>query len=238
MSSVLKMHNELHTSEVSNKLNVLRASVLGVSDGIISIAALVVGVASASATSHTLLLTGVAGILAGAFSMTVGEYVSVSSQRDSERALLAQERYELEHEAELELEELTAIYEKKGLTRNTAQQVAHELTEHDALTAHAHAELGIDPNNLTNPVYASLSSGVSYALGGIVPLLAIVYPPADTRIITTFIGVCIALIIAGVVSARVSGAPIGRTTFRVVAGGLLAMTITFVVGYLFTTLVI
>ena len=150
-------HHELHSGEFANKLNWLRASVLGSNDGIVSIAALVVGVAAASSiSSHMLLLTGVAGLFAGSFSMAVGEYVSVSSQRDTEKSLLAKERYELEHEAESELEELTAIYEGKGLTRTTAEQVAKELTAHDAFAAHVHAELGIDPNALTNPWHAKI----------------------------------------------------------------------------------
>lgn len=227
-------HKELHTKDVTNKLNVLRASVLGVNDGIVSMAALVVGVAAAGASSTTLLLTGVAGLLAGAFSMAVGEFVSVSSQRDSEKALLDKERYELEHEADLELEELTVIYEKKGLARTTAEQVAKELTHHDAFTAHAHAELGIDPNNLTNPWSAGFASAVSYAIGGIIPVLTIIYSAHLMRITVTFSAVFVALIIVGALSARASGAPFLRTIFRTVFGGVLAMAVTFGAGRLFT----
>ena len=231
-------HHELHSGEFANKLNWLRASVLGSNDGIVSIAALVVGVAAASSiSSHMLLLTGVAGLFAGSFSMAVGEYVSVSSQRDTEKSLLAKERYELEHEAESELEELTAIYEGKGLTRTTAEQVAKELTAHDAFAAHVHAELGIDPNALTNPWHASFASAISYALGGIVPLIAIVVSGEPIRIMVTFIAVFIALLVTGIVSARVSGAPVMKTIYRVVLGGILAMGITYFAGRLFDTVV-
>jgi vacuolar iron transporter family protein len=231
-------HHELHSGEFANKLNWLRASVLGSNDGIVSMAALVVGVAAASSiSSHMLLLTGVAGLFAGSFSMAVGEYVSVSSQRDTEKSLLAKERYELEHEAESELEELTTIYEGKGLSRTTAEQVAKELTAHDAFAAHVHAELGIDPNALTNPWHASIASAVSYALGGIVPLIAIVASPEPIRIMVTFIAVFIALLITGIVSARVSGAPVMKTIYRVVLGGILAMGITYYAGKLFDAVV-
>lgn len=231
-------HHELHSGEFANKLNWLRASVLGSNDGIVSIAALVVGVAAASSiSSHMLLLTGVAGLFAGSFSMAVGEYVSVSSQRDTEKSLLAKERYELEHEAESELEELTAIYEGKGLTRTTAEQVAKELTAHDAFAAHVHAELGIDPNALTNPWHASFASAISYALGGIVPLIAIVVSGESIRIMVTFIAVFIALLVTGILSARVSGAPVMKTICRVVLGGILAMGITYFAGRLFDTVV-
>lgn len=231
-------HHELHSGQFANKLNWLRAAVLGSNDGIVSMAALLVGVAAAVDTSsHTLLLTGVAGLFAGSFSMAVGEYVSVSSQRDTEKALLDKERYELEHEAELELEELTTIYEGKGLARSTAEQVARELTAHDAFAAHVHAELGIDPNALTNPWHASFASAVSYAVGGVIPLLAILYPSEPFRISATFVSVFVALVITGVISARFSGAPVMRTIFRVVLGGILAMVVTFFAGRLFGVLV-
>lgn len=227
---MLKTHKELHTGSVANKLNWLRASVLGANDGVVSMAALVVGVAGADASLHTLLITGVAGILAGAFSMAAGEYVSVSSQKDTEEALLAKERRELEEEAEFELEELTTIYERKGLARTTAEQVAKELTAHDAFTAHAEAELGIDPTSLTNPVHASFASALSYTAGGIIPLVAIILPSEATRLYWTYGAVGIALLLTGIISARVSGAPIIKTTARVLIGGMLAMVITFYAG--------
>lgn len=230
-------HIELHSGDFANKLNWLRAAVLGSNDGIVSIAALVVGVAAVDTSSHTLLLTGVAGLFAGSFSMAVGEYVSVSSQRDTEKALLDKERYELEHEAESELEELTNIYQSKGLKRETAEQVAKELTAHDAFGAHVQAELGIDPNALTNPWHASFASAVSFALGGIIPVFAIVLPSVSNRITITFIATFIALVITGVVSARLSGATYTRTIIRVVSGGILAMVVTFFVGRLFDAVV-
>lgn len=226
-------HKELHSGEFANKLNWLRASVLGANDGVISMAALLVGVAGASASSHTLLVTGIAGLLAGAFSMAAGEYVSVSSQRDTERALLAKEKYELEHYKESELAELTSIYERKGLTPETAKQVAHELTAHDAFTAHVDAELGIDPDNLTNPSHAGLASAISYTVGGLIPTAVIVFSPLPLRVAATFIAVLAALIVTGVISAKVSGAKVAPTTARVIVGGILAMAITYGVGKLF-----
>jgi VIT1/CCC1 family predicted Fe2+/Mn2+ transporter len=235
--SRMHRHPELHTPGAASRLNWLRASVLGANDGIISMAALLVGVAGAAASSHVLLVTGIAGILAGAFSMAAGEYVSVSTQRDTEQALLAKERYELEHFKEGEFEELISIYEKKGLARATAEQVAHELTEHDVFRAHAEAELGIDPENLTNPWHAGIASAISYTIGGIVPTIAIVLPGDALRIQITFFAVLAALVITGIVSARASGARILPTIVRVVAGGLFAMAITYSIGKLFNVAV-
>jgi len=226
-------HKEQHSGEFARKLNWLRATVLGANDGIISMAALLVGVAGATANVHTILLTGVAGLLAGACSMAAGEYVSVSSQRDTERDLLAKEKYELENFKESEFEELVSLYEKKGLKPDTAQQVAHELTEHDAFLAHVDAELGIDPENLTSPWQAAIASVVSYTIGGLIPTLVILFPSAAWRIPLTFIAVLIALIITGVISARASGAPLLATVVRLVTGGAIAMVVTFGVGRLF-----
>lgn len=226
-------HKELHTGEFANRLNWLRASVLGVNDGIISMAALLVGVAGAEASSQTLLVTGIAGILAGAFSMAAGEYVSVSSQRDTEKSLLEKERYELANHKESEFDELIGIYERKGLHSDTAKQVASELTAHNAFAAHVDAELGIDPENLTNPWHAGLASAIAYTAGGIIPTVAIVLPAADIRILATFAAVFVALVVTGIVSARMSGARVVPTTLRVLAGGILAMAITYGIGKLF-----
>lgn len=226
-------HHELHSGSFANKLNWLRASVLGANDGIISLAALVVGVAGATTTNHILLLTGVAGILAGALSMAVGEYISVSSQRDTEHALLTKEKYELEHFEESELEELISLYEKKGLSRETAERVAKELTIHDAFAAHVEAELGIDPENLSNPVVAAVASAVSFTLGAIVPFVAVLVPPEALKVPITFASVLVALVITGLLSARASGAPYIATTWRVVVGGLVAMAVTYGIGRLF-----
>ncbi|OGG52666.1 hypothetical protein A3H16_01090 [Candidatus Kaiserbacteria bacterium RIFCSPLOWO2_12_FULL_53_8] len=226
-------HDEPHSDASGSKLNWLRAAVLGANDGIVSVAALVVGVAGASDSAGFILTAGIAGLLAGALSMAVGEYVSVSTQRDTERALLAKEKWELENEAEAELEELTALYQAKGLSRATAEEVAKELTAHDAFAAHVDIELHIDPNNLTNPWQAALASAASFFLGAVIPLIAIVLPPPSLRIPITFIAVLFALMITGSLSAQAGGANKTRATIRVVAGGALAMAITFAIGKLF-----
>jgi VIT1/CCC1 family predicted Fe2+/Mn2+ transporter len=176
---------------------------------------------------------GIAGLIAGALSMSLGEYVSVSSQRDTEKALLAKERYEIENFPEEELKELTLIYEKKGLRKETATIVAKELMENDAFAAHADAELGIDPNALTNPGHAAWASAISFSIGGIIPLVAIVFSPEPMRVAFTFVAVLIALVITGVLSGHISGASKTRATLRVVIGGGLAMAVTFGIGYLF-----
>jgi VIT1/CCC1 family predicted Fe2+/Mn2+ transporter len=225
-------HTEPHADANGEQSNWLRAAVLGANDGIVSIAALVVGVAGATDSSH-IFIVGIAGLLAGALSMAVGEYVSVSSQRDTEKALLAKEIFELENYPAEELEELTKIYEKKGLGRSTAEIVARELTKHDALAAHAESELNIDPDDLTNPWHAAIASGASFTVGALIPLLAIILPPDSVRIPITFIAVVVALIITGVLSARVSGARVSTVTLRIVAGGIVAMIITFGIGKLF-----
>ncbi len=227
------IHMELHAESSASQSNWLRAGVLGANDGIVSLAALVVGVAGATEDVGLILITGIAGLLAGALSMAVGEFVSVSSQRDTEKALLAKERYELEHYPAQELEELTTIYEKKGLSRNTAEVVAKELTTHDAFTAHIEAELGIRAQELTNPWHAAVASAASFFAGAVIPLVAITVPPVGLRIPATFLGVLLALTITGVLSARVSGARIVPVTTRIVFGGMLAMAVTFGIGRLF-----
>ena len=226
-------HRELHPEPSASRLNWLRAAVLGANDGIVSIAALVVGVAGATDSLGAILISGIAGLTAGALSMAVGEYVSVSSQRDTELALMEKEREELERFPVEELEELTTIYEKKGLTRSTAETVAKELTASDAFGAHAEAELGIQPGELTNPWHAAFASAASFIAGAIIPLIAITLPPASMRILVAFIAVVVALLITGIISARVSGARVHVVATRVVAGGALAMAITFGIGWLF-----
>ncbi len=226
-------HIEQHGQSVATQSNWLRAAVLGANDGIVSLAALIVGVASAGASSGQLLLTGIAGMVAGALSMAAGEYVSVSSQRDTELALLEKERQELEQFPEQELEELTQIYESKGLSRPTAEVVAKELTAHDALAAHVREELGIHPEELTNPWHAALASALAFVTGAVIPLAAIIIPPVDVRIPAAFCAVLVALVITGVFSARMSGVRVLPVTLRVVAGGLAAMVVTFSIGKLF-----
>lgn len=226
-------HKEIQTNITSSKLNSLRAGVLGANDGIVSVSSVIVGVAGATSEARAILTAGVAALVAGALSMAVGEYVSVSSQRDSERALLAKEKFELENMPEQELEELTQIYQNKGMSRATAELVASELTANDAFAAHVDAELNIDPTNLTNPTHAAFASGVSFILGAIIPVLAILIAPTKYKVIATFISVLIALIITGTLSAYIGGANKWVATLRVVLGGILAMIITFGIGKLF-----
>lgn len=224
--------DEPHAGSVAARLNWLRAGVLGANDGIVSTAGLVVGVAGATADVRALLVAGVAGLVAGSLSMAGGEYVSVSTQRDSERSLLDKERRELAEMPDEELEELTQIYQSKGLDRPVAEEVARQLTVHDALGAHAEAELGIDPNDLTSPVAAALSSMVAFALGALLPLLAIVLPPVSWRVPVTVLAVTAALVVTGWGSARLGEAPLLQAVIRNVGVGLLAMGLTFVVGML------
>lgn len=224
---------EPHLPSTTAKLNWLRASVLGANDGIVSIAGLVVGVAGATDSSGIILATGIAGIIAGAISMAAGEYVSVSSSRDTEKALLRKEKYELENFPEAELDELVMIYERKGLSRKTATIVAEELTAKDAFAAHVDAELNIDPDNLTNPWHAAFASAVSFFLGALIPMVAMVLPPVSVRVPFTFASVLVALMITGYVSAKIGGAHVWQAVIRVVAGGALAMAITYGVGKLF-----
>jgi VIT1/CCC1 family predicted Fe2+/Mn2+ transporter len=219
-----------HASHVANRLNWLRAGVLGANDGIVSTAGLVVGVAAATTTSAVIFAAGLAGLVAGAVSMALGEYVSVSTQRDTQRALLRKERQELDDMPEAEFEELAALYAAKGLSAETARVVARELTDRDAFAAHIDVELGIDPDDLSNPWQAALSSAVAFTLGALVPLIAILLPPAGIRVPVAFLSVLIALVLTGTVSAIMGGARKTRAVARVVAGGALAMLVTYSVG--------
>jgi vacuolar iron transporter family protein len=235
--SAAKHPAEPHQGSLADRLNWLRAGVLGADDGIVSVAGIVVGVAAAGVAQAPIFTAGIAGLAAGALSMAAGEYVSVSTQRDSERAALAKEKSELATEPRRELDELAKIYEEKGVSPQTAMQVARELTGHDALAAHAEAELGIDPQGLTNPWQAALSSAVSFTIGALLPLLAILLPPAPARIPVTVAAVLVALSITGWVSARLGGADPRRAMLRVMVGGALAMAITFAIGHLVGTAV-
>ena len=224
---------EPHLGSHQVKINWLRAAVLGANDGIVSIAGLVMGIAGVTNDNKFILTAGVAGILAGAISMAVGEYVSVSSSRDTEKSLLDKERYELKHFPAEELQELANIYEHKGLSKKTALAVAKELTDHDAFAAHSDVELKIDPDNLTNAYHAALASAISFFIGASIPLLAILLPPPSIKIHVEIISVVIALSIAGTLSAMFGGANIKKAVLRVVIGGLLAMSITYCIGKLF-----
>lgn len=223
---------ELHEAGAAARLNWLRAGVLGANDGIISTAGLVIGVAGATAQRGPIVTAGVAGLVAGAVSMALGEYVSVSSQRDSERATLDKERRELAEDPQAELQELISIYRAKGLQPETARIVAEELTGHDAFAAHVDAELNLDPEELTNPWHAALSSAIAFTLGALLPLLAILLASPAIRVPLTFAVVVIALAITGSVSAYLGGAARWRATLRLVLGGALAMAVTYAVGQL------
>lgn len=224
---------EPHVINHIAKLNWLRAGVLGANDGIVSIAGLVLGVAGATTSTGIIFAAGIAGIIAGAISMAAGEYVSVSSSKDTEKALLDKERYELKNFPKEELKELAQIYEKKGLSKKTAIIVAKELTIHDPVAAHFDAELRIDPDNLTNPWHASFASAFAFLLGALIPLFAILLPPQSLRIPVAFISVLIALVITGVVSAKIGQANTLRAVIRIVSGGALAMIVTYSIGKIF-----
>ncbi len=214
----------------ASRLNWLRAGILGANDGIVSIAALVVGVAAATSDIRTILIAGVAGIVAGSISMAAGEYVSVSSQRDSEKALIARERQELIDQPDEELLELAEIYQAKGLSASTARLVAKELTAHDAISAHLEAELGIDERQLTNPWHAAFSSALAFLAGATLPMLAITLPPDGWRIPLAFGASLLALAITGWVGARLGNSPPLKPVFRVLAGGTFALLLTWGIG--------
>ncbi|MCB0882332.1 MAG: VIT family protein [Thermoleophilia bacterium] len=222
--------HEPHAAGMSGKLNWLRAGVLGANDGIISTAGLVVGVAGATANSHTLLISGVAGGLAGALSMAVGEYVSVSTQRDTERALIALETRELADDPEGELEELIGLYEAKGLSPGLSREAAEQLTAGNALAAHLDAELGIDPDDLTNPWHAGIASFFAFLAGAAIPLLAILLSPTGLRLAVTMAAVLVGTGLTGFISAHLGRAPKPPAIVRNLIGGALVMAITYTVG--------
>jgi VIT1/CCC1 family predicted Fe2+/Mn2+ transporter len=219
------------------RLNWLRAAVLGANDGIVSVASIVLGVAGATSNKGTIFTAGLAGLVAGALSMAVGEYVSVSSQRDSQRAYIARERRLLKDDPKHELEGLASAYEAKGVSRRTALQVAHELSAGNPLKAHLEAEMGLDEEDLTNPWHAGLASMLSFTAGGLIPLVAVSAAGADVRIVVTFVAVLAALIITGYLSATVGGASRRHAMVRVIIGGILAMAITYFIGKAFGTAV-
>ncbi|MEU9050683.1 VIT family protein [Streptomyces sp. NPDC048384] len=225
-------HDEPHGGALGTRLNWLRAAVLGANDGIVSTAGLVVGVAGATDERAALLTAGLSGLLAGSMSMAAGEYVSVSTQRDSEKAALALERRELREQPEAELAELAELLERRGLSREVAVEAAVQLTERDALKAHARVELGIDPDRLTNPWHAAWASFLAFTAGALLPLLAMVLPPADWRLAVTVASVLAALALTGWSSARLGAAAPPRAVLRNMAGGALAMGVTYLAGTL------
>lgn len=220
-------HHEVH---FSHRMGWLRAAVLGANDGIISVASLVIGVAASGATTDTIMITGVAGLVAGAVSMAAGEYVSVQSQADIEAADLIKEAYELKHNAEHELNELIQIYIKRGLTASLAAQVARQLTAHNALHAHARDEIGISDINPAQPVQAALASASAFIAGALFPILAIWLASDDLTTTAVVITTCTALLLLGALASYAGGASITRGALRVLFWGLFAMLCTQLLG--------
>lgn len=227
-------HREGHRTE---RIGWLRAAVMGANDGIVSTASLVVGIAAADATRSEILVAGVAGLVAGAMSMAAGEYVSVSSQADTEKADLARERKELVADEELEREELASIYVGRGLDPSLAKQVAEQLMAHDALGAHARDELGISESLAARPVQAALASAGTFAVGAAAPLLTVLVV-SQSRLVPVVSGTSLVILAGlGVLAARTGGAPVMKSAVRVAFWGALAMGLTAAVGALFGTVV-
>jgi VIT1/CCC1 family predicted Fe2+/Mn2+ transporter len=214
-------------------LNWLRAAVLGANDGIVSVSSIILGVAGATSARHTIFIAGLAGLAAGAFSMAVGEYVSVSAQRDTEQAFIARERRRLRSDPKHELDGLAKVYMEKGVSEKTARLIAKELTAKDPLAAHLEAELQIDEEDLNNPWHAAIASFISFTIGGLVPLIAVLAASRHTRVAVTFVAVLAALCVTGYLSATVGNASRKRAILRVVVGGALAMAATYFIGHLF-----
>ena len=216
----------------SGRAGWLRAAVLGSDDAIVSTASLMIGVAAASASKGAILLAGAAGLVAGAMSMAVGEYVSVSSQRDAEQADIEREKQELAQQPQAELSELTTLYVKRGLDRELAQRVAEQLSAHDRLGAHLRDELGIDSTSLARPLQAAWISAASFASFGVVPILGLLVAPIAWRIPVIAVLSLASLAGLGAFGGHLGGAPLGRATLRVTLGGALAMSVTALVGRL------
>jgi VIT1/CCC1 family predicted Fe2+/Mn2+ transporter len=218
---------EMHRS---GRTGWLRAAVLGSDDAIVSTASLMIGVAAASASKGAILIAGVAGLVAGAMSMAVGEYVSVSSQLDAEQADIGLETHELASEPEAELQELALIYVKRGLEQDLAMKVAEQLSAHDRLGAHMRDELGIDQATLARPFQAAWISAVSFAAFAVVPIVALLVAPVALRIPMIAVFSLVSLAVLGAFGGHLGGAPLGRAALRVTIGGALAMTVTAVIG--------
>ena len=220
-------------SHYIHRSNWLRAAVLGANDGILSTASIAIGVAAASSTREPVILATLAGLVAGALSMAAGEYVSVSSQTDVEKADIEREKEELEEMPELELQRLAEIYEERGLKKETALLVAKELTEHDALGAHVRYELEINDISKAKPLQAALASGAAFTVGGLLPFLVSMLVPIKTMEYFLYAFALLFLIILGAVSARTGGAGVGKAVLRITFWGTVAMGLTAFVGYLF-----
>jgi vacuolar iron transporter family protein len=225
--------NDYLANHYIHKSNWLRAAVLGANDGILSTASLAVGIAAASSTREPVVLATLAGLVAGALSMAAGEYVSVSSQTDIEQADIEREKKELKEMPEIELQRLSEIYEKRGLKKETALIVAKELTEHDVLGAHIRDELGLNEISKANPLQAALASGVSFTIGGILPLFVTLFLPLDSMEYYLYGFTIIFISILGILAARIGGSSISKAIFRITFWGTVAMGLTALVGYLF-----
>lgn len=232
--SRLRLHPEYHRVD---RIGWLRAAVLGANDGIVSTASLIVGVAAAAATQNAVLIAGVAGLVAGAMSMAAGEYVSVSSQSDTERADLARERKELSENVEFEQEELVEVYVKRGVEKTLARQVARQLMAKDALAAHARDELGISEITTARPVQAALTSAATFSVGAAMPLLMVVISPAGALIPIVSAASLGFLALLGAIGAKAGGANFLRATARVTFWGALAMALTAGIGKIFGTVI-
>jgi VIT1/CCC1 family predicted Fe2+/Mn2+ transporter len=224
-----KSHLESHRSE---RAGWLRAAVLGSNDAIVSTASLMVGVAASNASRETIFVAGVAGLVAGAMSMAVGEYVSVSSQRDAELADIELEKQEIANNPELELNELAGIYVKRGLERKLALEVAKQLSARDEIGAHLRDELGLRPDALAEPFHAAWISASSFAFFAVIPILFLLAAPESIRIPVVVVSSLGSLAALGAFGAHLGGAPLGRATLRVITGGGLAMALTFAIGKL------
>lgn len=229
----------MDSAGISNaKLNRLRASVLGANDGIVSVSSIILGVAGATNNRGTIFTAGMAGLVAGALSMAVGEYVSVSSQSDTEKAYIRAEKRRLKSHPEEEFEELVEMYRAKGMTAKTARLVATELTANDPVKAHLEVEFGLNEDDLNSPTHAAVASMLSFTLGAIIPLVAVMSVGGHVaRIGFTFVAVIVALTATGYFSATVGGASRRRAILRVVIGGAVAMIVTYGIGRLFGTAV-
>lgn len=232
--SRVRVHYEKHAS---SRIGWLRAAVLGANDGIVSTASLIVGVAAADASHSNVLIAGVAALFAGAMSMAAGEYVSVSSQSDIEKADLAREKAELEQQPDFEREELIRIYESRGVERQTAVAVADQMSAHDALGAHARDELGMSETTAARPLQAAITSALSFTAGAAAPLAVVPLAPLPLLVpVVAFVSL-VCLVILGVLGARAGGAPVGPSVLRVSSWGAFAMTVTAGIGLLFGTAV-
>lgn len=220
-------------SHYINRSNWLRAAVLGANDGIISVSSLAIGVAAANSSRETVILATVAGLVAGALSMAAGEYVSVSSQTDIENADIEREKQELKERPEEEFEILTQIFESRGLKKETAKQVAVELTEKDALAAHIREELGINEISKANPIQAAFSSGIAFTAGGVLPLLVTFFTPIVQMEYFLYVFTILSLVFLGAISAKTGGASISKAVVRIVIWGTIAMGLSAFVGYIF-----